>query len=282
MVGEARAGRQDEAVWREEAARLERRLLDALAAAGRDPARLAPDDLGPVEAFHLGGREATDALLARLPLRAGMELLDIGCGIGGTARRLAHRYDCRVLGVDLDAVFVRVARALSRRVGLADRTGFLVASALDLPVPDGRFEGALTIHVAMAVADKARFYREAFRVVRPGGFFAVYDVVAGPAGTPHLPAPWAEDATGSFVLPPTALRRLVEEAGFVVEAVRERTEEARRALARLSARLDTADPARTPTSHLLMGPNWRTKLENLAQSLAEGRAATAELLCRRP
>jgi hypothetical protein len=51
------------------------------------------DDLAGIDEFHVGGREATEALLAQLPLRVGMKSLDIGSGIGGSARYFDRQDD---------------------------------------------------------------------------------------------------------------------------------------------------------------------------------------------
>ena len=68
---------------------LAKAIRQALIAAGKDPDRLTPADLGPVDEFHIGGGEATAALFAQLGLQAGMRWLDIGSGLGGPARHLA-------------------------------------------------------------------------------------------------------------------------------------------------------------------------------------------------
>ena len=65
---------------------LEEKILGAFEAAGKPGNSLTLDDLASIDEFHVGGREATEALAAQLPLRAGMRLLDIGSGIGGSAR----------------------------------------------------------------------------------------------------------------------------------------------------------------------------------------------------
>ena len=58
------------------------------------------------------------------------------------------------------------------------------SSALDLPLPDGGFDRAYSQNVVMNIADKPGFYREALRVLRPGGVLALSNLGAGPAGAP--------------------------------------------------------------------------------------------------
>ncbi|HEX6363657.1 MAG TPA: methyltransferase domain-containing protein, partial [Albitalea sp.] len=146
-------------------------LLDAidaaLRAAGKDPDRLTPPDLAPVDEFHLRGREAT-LELARLAQPAhGERAVDVGCGLGGSARHLAHAHGCRVTGVDLTPEYIQLARTLTRRVGLDATVDFRVANALEMPFPDAAFDLAWTEHVQMNIADKRAFYGEIARVLAP-------------------------------------------------------------------------------------------------------------------
>ncbi len=97
---------------------LERAILDALAASGKDLDRLAPADLAPVDEFHIGGRQATIDLAARMEIGPGLHLLDVGSGLGGASRHFAHERGCRVTGIDLTEEYVRTAEALARRVGV--------------------------------------------------------------------------------------------------------------------------------------------------------------------
>jgi SAM-dependent methyltransferase len=136
---------------------LERVILDALAASGKDLDRLTPADLAPVDEFHIGGRQATVDLAAQMETGAGLHLLDIGSGLGGASRYFAQEQGCRVTGIDLTDEFVRTAGALARRVGLENQVSYRQGSALALP---GSFDGAYMLHVGMNVEDKQRLFAE--------------------------------------------------------------------------------------------------------------------------
>src|SRR4051812_31029784 len=96
----------------------------------------------------------------------GDHILNVGCGVGGSARLLAATCSCRVTGVDLTPAAVAAATTLSARTGLAARTRFLVGGALDLPFPDAGFDHAWTQHAAMNIPDRARLYAEIRRVLK--------------------------------------------------------------------------------------------------------------------
>ena len=72
-------------------------VLAGLRFAGKDPACLSPDDLSPLDEFHVRGREATLELARAAGIDGTMSVLDAGSGIGGPSRRLAQELGCRVL-----------------------------------------------------------------------------------------------------------------------------------------------------------------------------------------
>ena len=154
----------------------------ALDAAGTDRATLQPADLAPVDEFHIRGRAATLEIVEALGLTADSHVLDLGSGLGGPARTLAEVTGCTVTGVDLTPEFCEVATALSEWTGLSDRTRFQVGDATATGLADAAVDAALTVHVAMNIANKAGLYAEAFRVLRPGGRFVDYDVLQGEGG----------------------------------------------------------------------------------------------------
>ena len=76
------------------------RILAGLEAAGCNVDALRPDDLKPFDSLHAGGWKATEHVVERLGVARGDRVLDVGCGIGGTARTLAVQRGATVTGVD--------------------------------------------------------------------------------------------------------------------------------------------------------------------------------------
>jgi ubiquinone/menaquinone biosynthesis C-methylase UbiE len=109
-------------------------------------------------------------------------VLDVGCGIGGPARYLAHTYGCLVDGIDLTPELIETGRVLTERCGLADRVVLQVGNALDLPYPDQSFDVVWCQNVTMNIADKAGFLAGVYRVLKPGGLFTATEYSIGPAG----------------------------------------------------------------------------------------------------
>ena len=119
-------------------------------------------------------------------------------------------------GIDLTEDYVRTAEALARRVGLAGRVRYRQGSALALPFARGTFDGAYMMHVGMNIEDKPALFAEARRVLKPGGVFAVYDVMRTGEGELRFPLPFAATPETSFVARPAEYRRALAAAGFEI------------------------------------------------------------------
>ena len=191
-------------------------ILSALRKMGKEVTQLVPTDLAPVDEFHIRGREATVELASRAPLKPGLRVLDVGCGLGGTVRYLASEHQCRATGIDLTPEYVEVANALADLVGLKHRVEYRQASALDMPFDDGSFDVVWTEHVQMNIADKRAFYAEVARVLAPRGRLLFHDIFQGDGGPLHYPVPWAEDSSISFLAAPETVRGILEELGFSI------------------------------------------------------------------
>ena len=258
---------------------LEKAILDALLVAGRDPDRLKPADLAPVDEFHIGGRQATIDFAEQLGAARGAHLLDIGCGLGGASRYFAHVLGCRVTGIDLTDEYVRVADALSTRTGLGALVSYRQGSALSLPFEPGTFDGAYMLHVGMNIADKPKLFAEVRRVSKPRALFGIYDVMRERDGELTYPVPWAASPETSFVETAATYRRLLSAAGFEVVKERSRREFAIEFFRQLRARLAQSGPPPLGL-HILMGATSSQKVANMISLLERGLIAPTELIGR--
>ena len=197
---------------------LERAILDALGAAGKDVDALTIADLAPADHFHGGGKPATDRLARLAALAAGSRVLDVGGGLGGPARTLAVEHGCHVTVLDLTESYVRTGAALTARLGLTDRVTHQHGSALALPFPDASFDVVWTQNSGMNIDDKEALYAGFARVLRHGGRLALQEPMAGPVEPVVFPVMWARDRSASFLRRPQAMRAAIEAAGFVTRA----------------------------------------------------------------
>jgi ubiquinone/menaquinone biosynthesis C-methylase UbiE len=245
-------------------------ILKALRETGKDLARLKPEDLAPVDEFHVRGREATAELAGRASLKPGSRVLDVGCGLGGSARYLAAEHQCQVNGIDLTQEYVDVANALAGMVGLSDKVAFRQASALEMPFGDGSFDVVWTQHVQMNIADKRAFYREIARVTSPKGLFLFHDIFQGDGGPLYYPVPWAEEPSISFLAAPADVREMLEELGFVIHDWVNKSEPSLQWVVAAVEKVKVSGPPPLGP-HLLMGDTAKTKLGNAIRNLREGR-----------
>ena len=252
----------------------------ALEATGANPDAPELAQLKAVDEFHTGGLEATDALLDQLEISPETRVLDIGCGIGGTARHVADRTGAVVYGFDLTPDFVDVAKALSAMTGMAERTLFDIGSAIDMPVDDNCADMALMFHVGMNIQDKQTLFREAARALVPGGTFALFDVMRGSGRELKFPFPWAERADFSFVEPPETYRAAAENAGFELVSTRDRSDFAKDFFDRIVARIEKEGGPAPVGIHLLMAETGREKIQNYVTHLHAGDIAPVEMIFR--
>jgi SAM-dependent methyltransferase len=256
-------------------------ISSALDAAGLNRATLRPADLAAVDEFHIRGRAASLEIAEALGLSADSHLLDLGSGLGGPARTLAELTGCTVTGVDLTPEFCEVARALSEWTGLSYRTRFQVGDATATGLPDAAVDAAMTVHVAMNISDKPALYAEAFRVLRPGGRFVVYDVLQGEGGDVRYPVPWAHDSSTSFLATPKDMRELLPGAGFEVISEVDSSDESLAWFQQMRARIERDGPP-PATFATFLGDAFGRMAANQVANLAERRIRTVMFACSRP
>ncbi len=252
-----------------------------IAALGKAPGSVTVDDLAPVDEFHIGGRKASEEFIGQLGFSGVTSVLDIGCGLGGTARFVATRFGSRIAGIDLTADYVETGNALCRMVGLDAGITLHQGNALAMPFAGGSFDGAYMMHVGMNIEDKEKLALEVARVLRPGATFGIYDVMRTGPGDLAFPVPWASSASTSAVAEPERYRRALEAAGFVVTSERNRRDFALAFFADLRAKTAAAGGPPPIGLHLLMGQSTPQKVANMIDNITKGAIAPVELIGRR-
>jgi SAM-dependent methyltransferase len=257
------------------------RILDAARASGIAPESFSVESLAPVDHFHARGFAATRELADILPIRRGDRIVDIGCGVGGPARYIAQRFDCRVDGLDITEPFVHAANRLTELTGLQDRVTARLGDGQSLPYPDAAFDGAISQHVTMNVPDRDRFFAEAFRVLRPGGFFALTEHGLGDGGPAHHPVPWSDDGSHEHLMRPEETVERLHKAGFHDIDVQETGAKYLQGYRNVMALAEKGELPRLGV-HILLGPSAPAKTRNAARNIEEGRTRPVQILCRRP
>jgi SAM-dependent methyltransferase len=209
------------------------RIIGGLNELGIDPSKVTLDDLQPVDEFHIRGDAATKELIALADFTPDMHILDVGCGIGGSTRRLSHETGCRVTGIDLSDAYIDTAQRLTQLLDMQDRVAFRAASALALPFDDGSFDGVWSLQMNMNIDDKLLWLKEIHRVLKPGCRAILYEVCGNRNTPPHFPVPWAQDSSMSFLVPPDAFREIMTSAGFDVAVWNDKTDLAQKAFAQV-------------------------------------------------
>ena len=257
------------------------KILDGLNELGKDLSNLTLEDLQPVDEFHIRGDTATRELIELSRFSPDMHILDVGCGVGGSTRRLSHMSGCKVTGIDLSDEYIDAAERLTQLLDMQERVKFHAASALELPFNDNSFDGAWSIQMNMNVEDKLGWLQEVYRVLKPGGRAVLYEVCGNKNSPVYFPVPWAQDSSMSFLIPQEPFRDVITSAGFDIEVWNEKTHLAKEAFSGMTE--PTAESTLPALGvHMLVGHDILTKAYNLRRNLDDERVSLVETVAIKP
>ncbi len=114
-----------------------------------------------------------EELLAWAGVTQATQILDVGCGIGGSTLYLAAKFQAEAIGITLSPVQAARATTRARSAGLASQTNFRVADALEMPFADQSFDLVWSLESGEHMPDKSQFLKECGRVLKPGGILIV-------------------------------------------------------------------------------------------------------------
>ena len=180
---------------------------------------LADDSL---EAYVAAAEAMTRRVVDAAGVADGQQILDVGCGFGGTVDHLNERLRwCRLVGLNIDGRQLAVARALVT-ANPTNTVAFVAADACRLPVVAAAFDTVSAVESAFHFPSRRRFFREVARVLRPGGALTMSDFICGPEALTAL-AQHQQSADGpkadfyghnTAPLTSAGYRRLAEGAGL--------------------------------------------------------------------
>ncbi|HKX09777.1 MAG TPA: class I SAM-dependent methyltransferase, partial [Stellaceae bacterium] len=146
------------------------RIASGLARLGIGPTdAISPEQLFQLDQWHYHGTAAIDAAAAALRLGPESRILEIGSGIGGPARYLAHAIGCRVTALELQPKVHAIAEELTRRCELDGRVTHVCGDALAHPLPPASFDAAVSWLAVLHIPDRPRLLARIASALRPGG-----------------------------------------------------------------------------------------------------------------
>ncbi len=168
----------------------------------------------------------TDLLAAKLDIGPDSHVLDIGCGVGGPAVRIAKSTGAQVTGISISGQQVSMANALASAKGVSDRVRFRVEDATRMPFAEESFDAVVAIESMMHMPSRQDVFTSIGRLLRPGGQVVLTDTVQ------RAPIPAAKQAAvdrfftsfGSTIVPVEDYVRLLQQSGLWFEEIRDVTE----------------------------------------------------------
>jgi len=134
-----------------------------------------------------GGRDVAVEMIARMRLAPGARVLDVGCGLGGSAFAMATDFDLRVEGIDLSRNMLALAQRKLAATGLAGKVELRWGDCLDLQCAE-RYDAVYSRDVFLHIADKSRLFRVLHAALKPGGQLFFTDYCCGTK-------PWSDEFT---------------------------------------------------------------------------------------
>lgn len=166
-----------------------------------------------------------DRFIGWLGLGLGSRALDVACGAGGPALRIARLTGCEIVGIDIHEQGIAAANTLAQSQGLAERACFeRVDASQPLPFADGSFDAVICIDAVNHLPDRRRVLIEWARVLKPGGRLLFTDpiVITGPLSNAEIAI---RSSIGFFLfVPPGEDERLIGEAGLELLHAEDATE----------------------------------------------------------
>ncbi|MFJ2190553.1 SAM-dependent methyltransferase [Kitasatospora sp. NPDC087861] len=216
-------------------------------------------DTGDGSSMFAAQTRLTDRLTDLLRLQSGQYLLDVGCGTGRPAMRLAERAQARVLGVSISSSQVQSAIAKSRDAGLSAQLEFIHVDAMNLPCESETFDAACAVEMLFHVPDRLQVLREIHRTLKPGGRVVLAEFVEREQLTGEERDLLTKGFAFSSLLHPGNHGDALSQSGLEVIQAHDVTEQTRPSMSWLQSRY-SADRERLADHY---GPDFAAQMDQL-------------------
>lgn len=156
----------------------------------------------PVTQIHL--------LVEKLHIRSQSHVLELASGTGGLSLYLAKLSGCRLIGLDISPVAVKIANKQAMLQGLSQRVNFEIGILPDLPYQECSFDVVVSIDSVYGVPEKTALFHDCYRVLRPGGYLGFYTLYE----RRKFSAESVMHAQARYWFPLQSYSKLLEETGF--------------------------------------------------------------------
>ena len=219
----------------------------------------------------------TRHLLGLAGFKAGDRVLDIACGFGGTLVQLAG-LACKASGMDISQLCIAQARRTLSEAGYADGVSVTRGDFHDIDSAPGVWDGVICQESIIHSADRARVFSESHRILRPGGVFAVSDIMATDGADPALVAGAFDRLGVRTFATPGDYAAMALAAGFGIEHAEERTEDIQAHYARLAEALSPPPEGLAPAA----AERIATSIGHWRVAIAGGHVTWGCLVLRKP
>ena len=243
------------------------------------PAGFQVTDFARIDQLHTGGLAATMELIDWLPSdeRNG---LDLGCGLGGTARIIAQSKACHMTGSDISTNAIQAAQLLNQQIQPPPNCQFVVADSVKLPFADHQFDFIVSQHAMMPIADKPALLKQIHRVLAPRGKLLMHEIFIAENGSPdtiQYPTPWAIQRKDSHLQTWKTWLSLMQQTGWQLEQHQHHSQQAITWLTKPRVKTSSTKQPSTPTTvarfstQLVLGKHAALMSKNLLENLQMGK-----------
>lgn len=186
-------------------------------------------ELAALDQLHSGTQEATELVATWANVEEGDLVLDVGAGLGGTARYLARELSCEVTALEVIPELVECGQQITQWLGLEELVEHSEGDILEFE-DEARYDVVLLQHVDMHIEHKVEAYQRCRRVLTPELSSRVvwHDWLAGPEGDGQivLPVPWAHEGDDiTFLCDVDSFRQNLIAAGLALHRIQALTAE---------------------------------------------------------